>query len=356
MISSALSARHDWETEWWYYHGHLQHGGRPYGFHAAFFRRRVDDLTIGRVFPVRYAAEHVWFAHFGLTDLAARRFRYGQRRSMFGTAGAACDRYHVWLGDWSASGDDRGHRLRTSFGRLACDLYFTPRKRPVCHKGGDVAAGDSSAPSHWSYTRMQTEGTLSLDGRTQPVVGDAWMDRECLRLTFDERRQGWDWFGMQLADDREVMVYQFRDARGRCCRETHAAVIEPDGTRLALTCDEFRLEPSNRWTSPRTGCDYPVAWTLTIPRFGAELTVRPFMLDHELDTHGSTSLTYWEGPAAVQGVWNGRSTAGRCFAELVGYDQRPAAFDFASRNVSLFGLLTSEYRKWMTRAGTTNAD
>lgn len=360
MVSvDALFARTELETEWWYYHGHLESEGRRFAFHTAFFRRRAHDVTVARYIPVRLATDHLWFAHFGLTDLSSRRFRYGQRRAILGGAGASRDRYHVWLGDWVAWGDDVGrHRLRAGFGDLACDLSFSSMKPAVCHATNGCRNGDARVPSHWSYTRMQVAGALTVDGRTAPIVGEAWMDRECGRFALNHRLIGWDWFGIQLDDDREVMVYRLRDADGNTDPQTHAVVIDAAGVAQTLNYDEFQLSPRAWWTSPRTGCNYPVSWTLSVPRFAAELSIEPHMRNHELDTLGSTSLIYWEGPAAVRGSWNGRSVAGRCFAELVGYDQRrrEGRFDFNTGNYGLAWFLNSEFHRWSTRSGIVNTD
>jgi predicted secreted hydrolase len=184
------------------------------------------------------------------------------------------------------------------------------------------------------------------------------MDRECGKLAFNPFEQGWDWFGVQLDDHRELMIYGLRDKDGRPSPQAHAVCIEPDGRRIVLTADEFRLTPRSWWTSSRTGCRYPVAWTLSIPQFAAELSIEPFMRNHELDTGGSTSVNYWEGPAAVRGSWNDRPATGRCFAELVGYDRKSHSgrFDFYTASFSFAGLLRSEMSRWATRSGTINID
>lgn len=359
MVSvDALFARQELETEWWYYHGHLEAEGRRFAFHNAFFRRRAHDLTVARFIPLRLATEHLWFAHFGLTDLTSRRFLYGQRRAILGGAGAARDHYHVWLGDWHAWGDETHQRLRVAFGDTACDLRFLPRRPAVCHGTNGCRNGDARLPSHWSYTRLEVDGTITLDGRAVPVRGEAWMDRECGRFALGDRLVGWDWFGIQLDDDRELMVYQLRNADGGTDARTHAVVVDAAGKATPIAADEFHLSPRDWWTSPRTGCNYPVSWTLSIPKCGADLTIEPYMRNHELDTLGSTSLIYWEGPAAVRGMWNGRPAAGRCFIELVGYDQhsRHGRFDFSTSNYGLARFLNSEFQRWATRSGVVNTD
>jgi predicted secreted hydrolase len=349
VIPSALCSRRQAATEWWYYHGHLRDDRREYGFHAAFFRQRTDGVTIGRIIPVSLASKNLWFAHFALSDLSTHRFHYGQRRTLGPRGGAAGDRYAVWLGDWRAEGSATHHTLQAQFGDVACRLELAAAKPPICHRDDAV---DGAA--HWSYTRMQASGTLTHDGQTRPIIGEAWMDRECGPQLFGAPHTGWNWFGIQLNDGRELMVYDFRDETGARNAAARACLVGSDDSRTCFGVDEFRLSPCEHWTSPRSACTYPIAWQLSIPSCELELTVQPYMRDHELDTYASTSLIYWEGPAAVQGHCEGKPVTGRCFLELVGYDrlaQSPQRFDFAARNWSFTGWAGSEFRKWTTRKG-----
>ena len=75
-----LFAHHEVATEWWYYSGHLQSAGRPFGFEVTFFRRRLDDDRIGRFIPARVITPVAYFAHLSLADIEAGQFHYEHHR------------------------------------------------------------------------------------------------------------------------------------------------------------------------------------------------------------------------------------------------------------------------------------
>jgi len=49
------------------------------------------------------------------------------------------------------------------------------------------------------------------------------------------------------------------------------------------------------------------------------LTIRPNLQDQELQTSGTTNITYWEGSVAVSGSSTGETVSGEGYAELTGY-------------------------------------
>ena len=78
---------------------------------------------------------------------------------------------------------------------------------------------------------------------------------------------------------------------------------------------EFR--GGRRWTSPRTGTVYPVAWQV---RAGAQdFELQPLMDDQENDTRLTTGAIYWEG--AVRALDHGK-LIGHGYLELTGYGEK----------------------------------
>src|SRR5438270_2022410 len=60
----------DYQTEWWYYTGHLQTAdGRTFGFELMFFREGVTrDSSMASTWDVR----DFYLAHFAVSDLAQK--------------------------------------------------------------------------------------------------------------------------------------------------------------------------------------------------------------------------------------------------------------------------------------------
>ena len=66
---------HDqFQTEWWYFTGHLLgSNGRRFGYELTFFRRGIDSADVWAN-PSEWAMRHVYLAHFALTDEKANDF------------------------------------------------------------------------------------------------------------------------------------------------------------------------------------------------------------------------------------------------------------------------------------------
>ncbi|HEY0657564.1 MAG TPA: lipocalin-like domain-containing protein, partial [Pyrinomonadaceae bacterium] len=79
-----LAAHRNAQTEWWYYTGHCTtDSGKRFGFELVFFKRRTD-LDKFSLVPLRLLGNPIYFAHFALTDIEEKKFRYAHRKSANG--------------------------------------------------------------------------------------------------------------------------------------------------------------------------------------------------------------------------------------------------------------------------------
>jgi predicted secreted hydrolase len=185
--------------------------------------------------------------------------------------------------------------------------------RGLSHKGG--APGNASY--YYSFTRLPTTGTLEVGGERIAVEGLSWMDREWSTSALSEEQEGWDWFSLQLDDDRELMFYGLRLRAGGSSLDpaSSGTLVEPDGTVQHLELSDVEIRVLDRWRSPRSGVRYPSRWRLAVPRAGIDLVVEPILADQELDV----GFRYWEGAVDAEGTSAGRPVAGRGYVELTGY-------------------------------------
>jgi predicted secreted hydrolase len=342
-----LRGRPELENEWWYYHGHLAGGGRRFGFHLVFFRRSTERIRIGSFFPVKLVSRHMRYAHFGLVDIDRQEFRYGHQRSILPTAGEATERFQVWMRRWSAGGTSECHRLACAIRGVRLELELKPTKPAVKHGLTGFRTGENGQQAlYFSYSRMQANGRIVVEGEELNVSGEAWMDRDYGGFTFDRHNRGWDWFAIQFDNGRELMVFHMRDQQGRQSEHSLATLIEADGAVVHLPPEAIDVQTLRTWCSPVSGSKYPVEWCICLAPIDAELRVAAVMREPELDTRGSTCLYYWEGPTAVSGNLSGQNVQGRGYLEMVGYDE-PGGFgiyDFETDNLGLCGWLVNEYR------------
>ncbi len=205
-------------------------------------------------------------------------------------------------------------------GRNAISFVQLPEKVPAVHGSGGISrkSGCASCASHYySYTRLRTSGTLEFDGRRFAVTGLSWMDHEYGSAEMQPSQAGWDWFAIQLADRRELMLYVLRQKDGTITPESSGSLVAPDGAVRMLPLGSFTIAATGTWKSPHTGGAYPSGWRVTVPAARLDLVLSPTVLDQELDAAGS-GPSYWEGAVDVR-ARTGGAALGVGYVELTGY-------------------------------------
>jgi len=319
-----------YRTEWWYYTGHLQaKNGRPFGFELTFFRRAIPPDEV-KTQPSQWSVSHLYLAHFAVTDIAGQRFHFSEKlsRAGLGKAGADESRLRVWIDDWRAEApaDPTGsHTLFARDGALALALTLQPTKPMVIHGPDGISrkgAGTGQASHYYSFTRLATTGSLSIDGERFDVTGTSWMDHEFGSADLDKDLVGWDWFSIQLTDNSELMLYRLRRSDGSSDPASSGTVVSSDGQTRHLSVADIRIEATGTWTSPESRAVYPNKWRLAIPSLDLALDLVPLLEQQELRTSRSAQVTYWEGAVAVAGTKQGQPVEGQGYVELTGYAKR----------------------------------
>ena len=318
-----------YRTEWWYFTGNLvSPGGRRFGFQLTFFRTALappdDDRTIAKV---DWAADQLYMAHFAVTDISANRLQAFERfsRGAVGLAGAAAAPLRVWLEDWSVREQAPGFHLRLQAEQedVGIDLQLTPLKPLVLQGNAGFdrkGPGPGDASYYYSFTRLDSRGTIKMRDDVYEVFGLSWMDHEWSTSVLGEDEVGWDWFSLQLDDGRDLMYYRLRRRDGTISPFTTGVVVDSTGGNTLLKGDDVQLEVLDEWRSPDTGIEYPAGWRLVVPGEAIDLEVAPAVNDQELDL----SVRYWEGTVRAAGQSGGKPVRGRGYVELTGYgEERP---------------------------------
>jgi predicted secreted hydrolase len=314
----------DFQTEWWYYTGHLQgESGKRYGYQVTFFRFGLRDRQ-QQIKDKAPLFTELYMAHFALSDVNRKKFVYRERinRGYQGRADAATDRYLVWNEDWKVTGDAKNHSIQASDRGTELRLQLTSLKPPVLHGENGLSQkgeGEGRASYYYSLTRMSTEGELTIEGKKEQVRGVSWMDHEFGSNQLGESQIGWDWFSLQLSDDTELMVYRIRQRDGTIEPASGGTWIRADGSAVPLPRDGITVAELDHWQSPQSRGRYPARWRLTVPSAHLAVELVPTVPQQELLTHRSTQVTYWEGSVTVAGERAGRPVMGLGYVELTGY-------------------------------------
>jgi len=312
----------DFKTEWWYYTGHLtSESGKRYGYQVTFFRFGVRDRQQETKEPL---FTDLYMAHFALSDIEAKKFTFRERinRGIAGKAGAATDRYRVWNENWKVEGDAKNHSIAVDDRGTRLRISLRSLKPPVLHGENGLsqkAEGRGRASYYYSLTRMQTDGELTIDGKTEKVRGLSWMDHEFGSNQLGADQVGWDWFSLQLDNNTEIMLYLMRRKDGSVDPYSSGTLVNADGTTQHLYLKDYRVEILDHWKSPSSGADYPIKWKVTIPAEKVELEITPAFPQQELITNRSTRVTYWEGTVEIKGSYRGKSVTGSGYVEMTGY-------------------------------------
>jgi predicted secreted hydrolase len=317
-------AHPEYRTEWWYFTGNLSDtAGSHYGYQLTFFRQGIRDKLPGR--SGSWDIRDVYLGHFAITDTGGNKFRYGERisRAGPGLAGAGTTGLDVWLLDWSARMKGSAITLKARHDRMEADLTLTPGKPPVLHGENGLSrkgAKAGQASYYTSFTDLATEGFLKTASSARiAVTGRSWFDHEFGSNQLAAEQTGWDWFSLSLSDGRDLMIYLLRRRDGSIEPASQGTLVEAGGEARRLTLSEISVTVLGEWKSPRSGGRYPSRWQIRIPSAGIDLTAAPTLADQELDTKGSTGVTYWEGAISGPGTSRDWHVTCRGYAELTGY-------------------------------------
>ncbi len=312
----------DYQTEWWYYTGNLETPeGRHFGYQLTFFRRALLPAEQRSARSSTWAAEQVYMAHFALTDTASNKHHAYERlsRGAAGIAGAQAEPYKVWLKDWRVEQTGPSTYLLVAGQEdITISLAIKDLKGPVLHgvKGYSQKGPElGNASYYYSQTRLDTEGTITINGSSYPVRGLSWNDHEYSTSALSEGQVGWDWFSIQLSDYSEIMVFQLRREDGTIDQYSSGTLIEPDGSLIYLDRFEFEIEELDSWISAQTGATYPSGWILRIPEREIEIELTPRIQDQEMNL----TFAYWEGAVSVNGHIGHTPITGNGYVELSGY-------------------------------------
>lgn len=317
-------APHNDLTEWWYYTGHLTTtDGAKYGFEYVIFQANRSNLPTGYV------------SHFAITDLGQQSFKYDQvilaapsTAAKGGTSG-----FNLAAGNWTMQGLNGTDKLKAVMkdNAYGIDLTLQDQKGPVLHGTGEFSYGAAGFSYYYSRPHMTVTGQLQVNGQSKTIQdGLAWFDHQW--GNFITLAGGWDWFSLHLSDNTELMVYYLRDDQNKVVDVFGTYV--PDCTApcetqsnkpvkvVELHREAFDISQTARWTSPKTGGDYPAGWNIKVKAQGMpalDLNLKPAIADQELDTTSTTGVIYWEGANVVTGTKDGQPLTGQAYVELTGY-------------------------------------
>jgi predicted secreted hydrolase len=314
------NAHPEFATEWWYYTGHLKsRDGRKWGYQLTWFRTALAPEVKRKS---KWATRDIMFAHFALTDEKGKRFFFtdqiGRANIGLNRADTNSKTPRIWCGNWKLQFSGKKGEFQSFQAKgisdatdtkglgFSINLKVHSSKPPVINGVNGVSqksAGRGRASHYYSYTDLQSSGTISVGNETLQVTGKSWLDREWGSSQLAQNQVGWDWFSLRLSDGRQLMLYRLRLKNGGVEPFSSGTLVEKDGRSRHLKLRDFSIQTSGKqWKSPQTGGVYPLSWRLSVPSAKIALDVQANLQNQELIPQRSgRNLAYWEGSVSAQG-------------------------------------------------------
>ncbi|AFZ69453.1 lipocalin family protein [Deinococcus peraridilitoris] len=270
--------------EWWYVSGYLPES--ELAFHWAQFK-------------VNFRGVPFFTSHVAVTDLRNNTLTFTEQTS--GPSEFSFPPLKVQQGEWKLQQDAESYTLNAG----PLQLNLTPRKPAVLHPPGYSGTPETGQMYYQSVTRLDVTGVVN--GRE--ARGEAWFDHQW-GDQLPSRSVTWDWFGLQLSNGADLMVYRVKNARGDVVQLAGSWV---DAQGVAREVRNLRAVPLEAWRAP-SGRSYVLSWELQAAEF--HLRVDPVRREQEL-LSGTTFVAYWEGPVRAEGSWGAERVRAQGMAEFV---------------------------------------
>ena len=299
-------APHDSGIEWWYFNGLFTDNlGQEYSYHYVTFQSQ----------EVNSAVPHLLQASLGVHS--AERHLIGEKIILSSLDPDAVG-VDVTIDGWEMLGDGEFYNLKFALDEYTLDLKTIPTRPPILHQGGLVNLGPAGETFYYTRTRLDTTGSININGEQRSITGVSWMDHQWGDIL--DLRVGWDWAGVQLDDGSDLMAVQIWDPGNKVPFSSYGTLLFADGSTLTLDQSDLSITSEKTWTSPDTSIEYPSGWSIDIPSQKINLKLEPILVNSEFYGSQFTPAAYWEGEVKVTGTRQGETVSGRGFVELVGYD------------------------------------
>lgn len=318
------AAHPEFKTEWWYFTGNIINDrGENFGYQLTIFRNATSPVK--PEISSDFLTNQIYSGHFAISDIKQEKFYHSEiiEREFYPFAYSDTAGSFVTAGGWKikfnseSNGELREILLSASDSIKSINFILLPSKKPVFH--GDRGLSPKSykpgnASYYYSFTKLKTSGTMTINGITHQISGSSWMDREWSSGALDKDQKGWDWFSIQLVDSTEIMFFRLRDFSGNTNFAKGTFVFKEGTTRL-LKNEDVTLEATSNWKNS-DGILYPSSWVLRVPSIDLELNINTAIPNQELKTF----VNYYEGAIIITGEKSGISISGKGYVELTGYD------------------------------------
>lgn len=301
--------------EWWYFTGHL--------------KDTVKNKTLG----VEYVVFHFnptnikggWMINLAVSDPENKGFYYDhqffqKRKHEF----ADLPLNFSWNKkefESTFSGQSGTYSIAAKMNnhKVAYKLNTTPEKEVVLHDGvGYENYGDVAKAGYYTYSRLNTTGSITVNNDTFDVSGDLWYDRQWNCSGVFNKNIAWDWFSIQFEEtNSELMLYSLYNINDRE-KLFGGTYTDSTGESTYLETDQIEIAEKEYWSSSLSGATYPIKWNLKIADLAIDTDLNALFSEQELSLNFGplTKFFYWEGMCKAEGKIGKQKVIGNSYVEM----------------------------------------
>ena len=213
-------------------------------------------------------------------------------------------------------------------------LTLASQKPPMAVGGkGETGLTKPTDMYYYSLTRCGVSGTVDTGAGPEKITnGQGWFDHQWGN-SWVASNDGWDWWGIQLDNDTEILVFRQRDLATGKVFFPLATFMDAQGHLKVTKNIIFKRGAGSLWKSPTTGVTYPLYWVLKFPDQQLSLVITASVRSQEMPILGPGG-GIWEGACDVNGAYGSMNKDGSApgiidslsaihgvaYMELVGYN------------------------------------
>lgn len=306
--------------EWWYTTGHVtgQTSGKEYSYMLTYFYYpqsifdgfrilNVTDHDTGTfyqdVLPVNYT--HLSTTEFNIEAQVYLGALESWKNKLDGSSNPIPFEYEVY-----ATG-----------GSITLDVEMETLKRPlILGDDGFLNQGSVNYTYYYSQTSNAISGSLTVDGTTENIIGNGWIDRQYgdfNPLTGEK----YEWFSLQLSNGMDINLWNiFTPNRTIPDNDKYRILSAYVNESTQYTTNSFEIERLQYFCTPDDVNCYSKQWRLTSTDVhDIDVTITSMHTTNEVQL----PFRFFEGAITISGTIDGNPVTGVGFTELLHYYEDP---------------------------------
>lgn len=220
------------------------------------------------------------------------------------------------------------YEIKTHHDKMKLEVSLSALKRPLMVGGqGYMPVGKSGKTWYYSLTRLQALGKLTINGFTENIKGNAWMDHQwgpffVSPVSIGNLFESYEWFCLQLDDGTDIMISNIYDRKFNLPMKVGYSGVDMMNSKGESKFTHIKEFKRNKfWQDPVSGSYMSMGWELKVPEWDLDLKMVPDFVEQMVKFPFKGD--FWEGSIGVTGTHNGKEVIGKAFGELIHRFKKP---------------------------------